>query len=73
MGSKSCIKRFTPTKLNQKKYLDKKNYQKLIKTDIFFKNLRILLHVTAKQSEDRLLFDYQNELALLLKYKKNYS
>lgn len=67
---KSCIKRFTPTKLNQKKYLDKKNYQKLIKTDIFFKNLRILLHVTAKQSEDRLLFDYQNELALLLKYKK---
>jgi [protein-PII] uridylyltransferase len=67
---KSCIKRFTPTKLNQKKYLDKKNYQKLIKTDIFFKNLRILLHVIAKQNEDRLLFDYQNELALLLKYKK---
>jgi [protein-PII] uridylyltransferase len=67
---KSCIKRFTSAKLNQKKYLDKKNYQKLIKTDIFFKNLRILLHVTAKQSEDRLLFDYQNELALLLKYKK---
>jgi hypothetical protein len=52
------------------KYLDKKNYQKLIKTDIFFKNLRILLHVIAKQNEDRLLFDYQNELALLLKYKK---
>ena len=67
---KSRSKRFTPEKLNQKKYLDKKNYQKLIKTDIFFKNLRILLHVTAKQSEDRLLFDYQNELALLLKYKK---
>ena len=67
---KSCIKRFTPTKLNQKKYLDEKNYQKLIKTDIYFKNLRILLHVIAKQNEDRLLFDYQNELALLLKYKK---
>ncbi|NKA01607.1 MAG: bifunctional uridylyltransferase/uridylyl-removing protein, partial [Proteobacteria bacterium] len=55
---KSHIAKFNLEKLNQRKYLDKQNYQKLIKTDLFFKNLRILLHITAKQNEDRLLFDY---------------
>lgn len=68
---KSHIARFHLEKLNQKKYLDKQNYQKLINTDLFIKDLRILLHITAKQSEDRLLFDYQNQLALLLNYKNS--
>ena len=68
---KSHIAKFNLEKLNQRKYLDKQNYQKLIKTDLFFKNLRILLHITAKQNEDRLLFDYQNQLGLLLKYKNS--
>ena len=68
---KSHIAKFNLQKLNQTKYLDKQNYQKLIKTDLFFKNLRILLHITAKQNEDRLLFDYQNQLGLLLKYKNS--
>ena len=68
---KSHIAKFNLQKLNQRKYLDTQNYQKLIKTDLFFKNLRILLHITAKQNEDRLLFDYQNQLGLLLKYKKS--
>ena len=68
---KSHIAKFNLEKLNQRKYLDKKNYQKLIKIDLFFKNLRILLHITAKQNEDRLLFDYQNQLGLLLKYKNS--
>ena len=68
---KSHIAKFNLQKLNQRKYLDKQNYQKLIKTDLFFKNLRILLHITAKQNEDRLLFDYQNQLGLLLKYKNS--
>ena len=68
---KSYIARFNLEKLNQRKYLDAQNYQKLIKTDLFFKNLRILLHITAKQNEDRLLFDYQNQLGLLLKYKNS--
>lgn len=67
---KSSISKFSIGHLKQKKYLDTKNYQKLIKADHFFKSLRILLHITAQQSEDRLLFDYQNQLALLLKYKK---
>ncbi len=67
---KSSISKFSIGYLKQKKYLDTKNYQKLIKADLFFKSLRILLHITAQQSEDRLLFDYQNQLALLLKYKK---
>ena len=66
---KSCIKEFSIKTLNQKKYLNKKDYQYLIKVDLFFKTLRILLHLTAKQNEDRLLFDYQNQLGLLLKYK----
>ena len=68
---KSHIAKFNLEKLNQRKYLDHENYQKLIKTDLFFKNLRILLHITAKQNEDRLLFDYQNQLGLLLKYKNS--
>jgi [protein-PII] uridylyltransferase len=68
---KSHIARFHLEKLNQKKYLDKQNYQKLINTDLFIKDLRILLHITAKQNEDRLLFDYQNQLALLLNYKNS--
>lgn len=67
---KSSISKFSIEHLKQKKYLDTQNYQKLIKSDLFFKNLRILLHITAKQNEDRLLFDYQNQLALLLRYKK---
>jgi len=67
---KSSISKFSIEHLKQKKYLDTQNYRKLIKTDLFFKNLRILLHITAQQNEDRLLFDYQNQLALLLKYKK---
>ena len=67
---KSFISKFSIENLKQKKYLDTQNYRKLIKADLFFKNLRILLHIIAKQSEDRLLFDYQNQLALLLKYKK---
>jgi [protein-PII] uridylyltransferase len=67
---KSSISKFSIEHLKQKKYLDIENYRKLIKADHFFKNLRILLHITAKQNEDRLLFDYQNQLALLLKYKK---
>jgi len=67
---KSSISKFSIEYLKQKKYLDTQNYRKLIKTDLFFKNLRILLHITAQQNEDRLLFDYQNQLALLLKYKK---
>ena len=67
---KSSISKFSIGYLKQKKYLDTKNYQKLIKADHFFKSLRILLHITAQQSEDRLLFDHQNQLALLLKYKK---
>lgn len=67
---KSSISKFSIGHLKQKKYLDTKNYQKLIKADHFFKSLRILLHITAQQSEDRLLFDYQNQLALLLKYKE---
>lgn len=67
---KSSISKFSIEHLKQKKYLDTKNYQKLINSDHFFKSLRILLHITAQQSEDRLLFDYQNQLALLLKYKK---
>jgi len=67
---KSSISKFSIENLKQKKYLDTKNYQKLIKADLFFKSLRILLHISAKQNEDRLLFDYQNQLALLLKYKK---
>jgi [protein-PII] uridylyltransferase len=68
---KSHILKFNLQTLNQKKYLDTKSYQKLIKTDHFVKNLRILLHITAKQNEDRLLFDYQNQLGLFLKYKNN--
>jgi [protein-PII] uridylyltransferase len=67
---KSSISKFSIEHLKQKKYLDTQNYRKLIKADLFFKNLRILLHISAKQNEDRLLFDYQNQLALLLKYKK---
>jgi len=67
---KSSITNFSIGHLKQKKYLDTKNYQKLIKADLFLKSLRILLHITAQQSEDRLLFDYQNQLASLLKYKK---
>ena len=67
---KSFISKFSIENLKQKKYLDTQNYRKLIKADLFFKNLRILLHITAQQSEDRLLFDHQNQLALLLKYKK---
>ena len=67
---KSHITGFTLEKLNQKKYLDTQNYEKLIKTDQFIKNLRILLHIIANQNEDRLLFDYQNQLSQFLKYKK---
>ncbi len=67
---KSSIPKFSIENLKQKKYLDIENYRKLIKADLFFKSLRILLHISAKQNEDRLLFDYQNQLALLLKYKK---
>lgn len=66
---KSHIPSFTLQKLNQKKFLDKQNFEELINTEAFIKNLRILLHVTAKQNEDRLLFDYQNQLGLLLCYK----
>ena len=68
---KSYITKFNLQKIYQGKFLDKQNYQKLIKTDLFFKNLRILLHITAKQNEDRLLFDYQNQLGLLLKYRNS--
>ena len=67
---KSYIVKFSTQTLIQKKYLSTENAQKLMTTDLFFKGLRILLHIIAKQNEDRLLFDYQNELALLLKYKK---
>ena len=67
---KSHITGFTLEKLNQKKYLDTQNYEQLIKTDQFIKNLRILLHIIANQNEDRLLFDYQNQLSQFLKYKK---
>lgn len=68
---KSHIPRFNLQKLNQRKYLDKQNFQMLINTELFIKNLRILLHITAKQNEDRLLFDYQNQLGLLLNYKNS--
>ena len=68
---KSHIAKFNLQTFNQRKYLDKQNYHNLIKTDLFLKNLRILLHITAKQNEDRLLFDYQNQLGLSLGYKNS--
>ncbi|MEM7194416.1 MAG: [protein-PII] uridylyltransferase [Pseudomonadota bacterium] len=51
-------------------FLTQQEYNTLIKGRNFLWRLRNGLHILAKRAEDRLLFDYQNDLAVQLGYRQ---
>jgi [protein-PII] uridylyltransferase len=51
--------------------LSQVEYRQLLKHERYLHNLRIRLHYLAKRHEDRLVFDFQNELAASLGYVNN--
>lgn len=57
--------------LVEKKLLCPEEYQKLLKAKHFLWQIRFILHDLAGKKEDRLLFDYQKQLAEYFQYYSN--
>ena len=56
--------------LHENKFLDKDEYKDFLEVTKFMYTLRCTLHIIANRREDRLLFDFQEDLANKLGYKK---
>ena len=56
--------------LHENRFLDKDEYKDFLEVTKFMYTLRCTLHIIANRREDRLLFDFQEDLANKLGYKK---
>lgn len=59
----------TLNQLIQQKLITKEEFKSLIKCQFFLWKIRFSLHLIAGKSEDRLLFDYQKDTALMMGFK----
>jgi len=55
--------------LIKQKIITKKEYYALVKCQFFIWKIRFALHIISGKSEDRLLFDYQKDIAKLMGFK----